>query len=258
MSARYTEEARRQMRATQRVAVDNLPRAEAFLLARIEDQIGSMFGNDGWPVMESSMMLSRHLKFNERFRLTTFLLGNGCPPQMIATWYKSRDMLRDHSAVEHVKSIIKAHMTGSLEAEGKTFWSCQATADPKPACLRNHRFEGVGEPTRDKVRPLATPSFAHDEFGQRVVIIDGDWKNGPLEKKGVFFMPPGNSYWLEALDILNAPIPPRVKRQPAFVKPPPTAAPDKVELLNKWHAEHVSARESPHHEAPPKKASKLA
>jgi len=241
MSQRYSQESRRQLRATQNTQVDKLPRAEAAFLARIEEQCGKMFGKDGWPLLETSMMLSNHLKFNERFRLTTFLLGNRCPPQMIAEWYKMRGMLRDHSAVEHVKSIIKAHMLGSLEADGKTVWSTQATADPMHPSLRKHRWDGVGVAEEgDKTRPLCTPTFAHDNNPQRVIVYDGDWLNGPLEKVGVQYMPAGNSYWLDALEILGRPDPPPVKRHTT------------------WQTQNLSHRDSTHHTAPVKKPSRLA
>jgi hypothetical protein len=94
-------------------------------------------------------------------QLTLFLLGNRCPPTLFVEWFIKRSMLRDHAARMHVADLIQQHKTGKLEAAGKTTW-IMGTTKSKPLCLRKHKWDGVGDPTDDKVDVVATPSFAFD------------------------------------------------------------------------------------------------
>ena len=94
-------------------------------------------------------------------QLTLFLLGNRAPPTLIAEWYVGRKMLKDKSARDQVIDIIKQHKDGKLEQQGRTTWVMDATED-KPACLRAHAWDGVGDPAEDKTRTISTPTFAFD------------------------------------------------------------------------------------------------
>jgi hypothetical protein len=58
-----------------------------------------------WPFREASLFASRHLHYQERFRLTIFLLGNGVDPEHILQYYSVMGSLRDASAVRHVQSL---------------------------------------------------------------------------------------------------------------------------------------------------------
>ena len=55
-----------------------------------------------------ALLLSTHLKRDARFRLTRFLLHNGCNPIRISLWYKTRGMLIDHKARLDVKALLDA------------------------------------------------------------------------------------------------------------------------------------------------------
>ena len=119
-----------------------------FLVTKIEEHMGSL---STWPTHIAEMLLSRHLRFNDRFQLTLFMLVNKCMPAVYAEWLIKRGMLKDKSAREHVAGIIEAHKTGKLEAEGKTAYVMDAT-------LPN----GDVAPNDMKVCTVATPHFAHD------------------------------------------------------------------------------------------------
>ena len=128
-------------RATAVEVLSSLSRRDAALLVTIEAQIGSIMT---WPSHMREKFLSSHLRFNDRFQLTLFLLGNRVPPLLIAEWYLYRGMLKDKSARENVASIIKQHMDGELESKGFKTWVMGATSC-KPACLRRHKWDGVGD-----------------------------------------------------------------------------------------------------------------
>ena len=145
---------------------------ERKLLDRVEEQVGSL---QRFPIDLMEMFLSRHLHYAARFRLTIFLLANRCPPTLVAEWYTQRGMLNDKSAVDHIISILKAHMGGELEAKNITAYVMDATlsnGDPAPPAMRN--------------LPVYTPSFAYD------------WQH--------------QHYWQEAIQTLKMPSPPPVVR----------------------------------------------
>jgi hypothetical protein len=50
---------------------------------------------------------SRPLVYQERFKLTVFMLWNHCSPDQVMAWYQIRGLLRDHSAVLHVQSLLQ-------------------------------------------------------------------------------------------------------------------------------------------------------
>ena len=94
-------------------------------------------------------------------QLSLFLLGNRAHPTLIVEWYMARGMLKDKSAREQVADIIMKHKNGTLESQGRTTWLLDATED-KPHILRKHKWDGVGDPARDKSSVISTPSFAFD------------------------------------------------------------------------------------------------
>ena len=81
----------------------------ARLLAHVEEHAGDVVD---WP-WSMQQLATQHetLKFAARFQLTIFLLGNGVPPLVVATFMKGR--VRDFSARRHVASIIEGHRTGA-------------------------------------------------------------------------------------------------------------------------------------------------
>ena len=52
------------------------------------------------------MLLSTHLMRDARYKLTRFLLYNGCHPVRLAVWYKTRGMLHDHAARLDVSALL--------------------------------------------------------------------------------------------------------------------------------------------------------
>ena len=132
-------------------ALLQLDDGEKRLLRAIEDQLGKVIL---WPAYLREMFLSSHLRFNERFKLTLFLLGNALPPTLIVKWYVSRKMLKDDAAHRNVAEIIKMHMDGTLEERGYLVYTLNATKS-KPYALREHRWDGVGEDDRYKLRVRA-------------------------------------------------------------------------------------------------------
>lgn len=146
------DERRKQaMQARERVgkaALDLKAWERVFLRDRIEEHMGALYL---WPAHMAEKLLSRHLRFNDRFQLTLFMLANKCQPAVYAEWLLKRAMLKDKSARDHVASIITAHKTGKLEAEGRTAYVMDAT-------LAN----GEVPPNELKLWPVYTPNFAED------------------------------------------------------------------------------------------------
>lgn len=138
--------------------IESLNRKEGRLLLEIEEQTGAVIY---WPYRFAEMMLSTHLRFSERWQLTLFLLGNRTPPRKIAEWYVARKMLKDKAARDQVIDLIKQHMTGKLEENGRSTWVMNATVD-KPLFIRKHAWDSVGDPAEDKNQVIATPTFAFD------------------------------------------------------------------------------------------------
>lgn len=122
-------------------------------VATIEDLIGPVVT---WPNAIRELFFQPHLRYNERCRLSFFLLGNRLPPLIMAEWYLARGMLRDRPARDHIASIIKDHKLGALAATGKTAWVMHAT-DP------------------DKVQLIVAPDFAskyeHEHFWDDAIAL---------------------------------------------------------------------------------------
>ena len=117
---------------------------DRLLLRRVTDQVGCL---GDWPVGCVEDLLSTHLTFTKRFTLTVFLLGNRCPPVLIAEWMLRRRQLHNFDARKHVIGILQAHKSSTLE--DKTFWEIEGTTpsgDPRPPQAVN----------------LITPSFSSE------------------------------------------------------------------------------------------------
>jgi hypothetical protein len=143
-------------RQTQRI--EAMSRRDGRCLIDIEEHVGSCLK---WPHRFTEMMLSSHLRFPERWQLTLFLLGNRLPPSLMVEWYMGRSMLKDKSARDQVADLIRQHKDGTLEQQGRTTWIMEATVT-KPIWERKHKWDGVGDPTKEKNQLIATPSFAFD------------------------------------------------------------------------------------------------
>lgn len=139
-----------QTKDAQVASLMQMGRKELRHLQTIEDLVGCI---TRWPSHMREMMLSTHLRFRERFQLTLFLLGNWLPPLVMVEWYIMRGMLKDRSARDNVADLIRQHMAGELETKGYMVWQMGATRN-KPAALREHRWDGVGEDDPDKLRVL--------------------------------------------------------------------------------------------------------
>ena len=203
------------MRARQAATIEAMGNKEGRLLNDIEQQIGKCLT---WPTRFTDMFLSTHLLFPQRWQLTLFILANRCPPSLMVKWYLLRGMLHDKSARDQVADLIKQHKNGTLERQGRTTWVMGATQD-KPAIIRKHKWDGVGDPALAKNQVISTPSFAFDYLHE--------W------------------HWDEAIKTLKMPPPfvppntPEKKRKRVDNKSPEVRS-DKVELLNRWEAEKRS------------------
>ena len=125
-----------------------------YLRDRIEDQIGTV---SAWPKSYRVLITSSHLNFNERFRLTIFLLANRLDPRTIAEWYQGRGMLRDTAARVHVAEIIRSHARGDL---GRfEVYVMQATT-PSGDAPSEYKFEDGTIIAQGEKQPLIAPSFA--------------------------------------------------------------------------------------------------
>ena len=76
-----------------------------------------------------------------------------------------RKLLRDASAKKNVKDLVKAHLTGQLEREGKKTLVINGTTD-KPKILRTHKWDGVGDPKLAEFEVIESPTFAFDFLTQ--------------------------------------------------------------------------------------------
>ena len=159
MAAPVDRRQRAIVRQRQASRIEALSRAHGRLLLDVEEHVGSCIR---WPSNLTEAMLSTHLLFPDRWQLTLFLLGNRCPPSVFVTWFLTRHMLHDKAARDQVIDIIVKHKSGELERQGRTTWMMDATAPPKPPCIRKHQWDGVGDPTEEKVQTICTPTFAFD------------------------------------------------------------------------------------------------
>jgi hypothetical protein len=73
----------------------------------------------------------------------------------------SREMLKDRSARDQVADIIRQHKDGTLERQGRSTWIMESTST-KPVWERRHKWDGVGDPSQNKVSVIETPTFAFD------------------------------------------------------------------------------------------------
>eukprot|EP00966_Prymnesium_polylepis_P336941 7391819-Prymnesium_polylepis.2 len=152
-------------------AVESLPAAHARLLAVIEDKMGAAVKQ--WPDDPRTKMLGSRLDFKGRFSLFLFAVGNQCPPELFVDWVITRKLLRFQESANHLIGVVKAHKTGMLEQQGKTYWDLDA---------------------RD-VRTIITPTFAAEVDPSYMCKLDGN---------GVEVMPPGCEFWDRAIKKLEA------------------------------------------------------
>ncbi len=147
--------------------IEALASRDSELLATIEDLIGRVIT---WPWRFTDAMLSTHLRFAERWKLTAFLLANRLPPTIIAKWYLQRGMLKDKAARNEIINIIRQHKDGTLERKGYTTWVMDAVAT-KSVLHKKSVYDGVGDPIgvswdTDQIwkhnHVIETPSFAFD------------------------------------------------------------------------------------------------
>ena len=114
---------------------------ERFLELRVAERklLGELLEHapplEQWPWWASEMLLSRHLRYNDRKQLTLFILINRIPPVKYAEWLQVRKVLKDDNARNHVASLIHEHKTGAIEAKGYTSVCVDRTlenGDPHP------------------------------------------------------------------------------------------------------------------------------
>ena len=91
--------------------VEGLKMADAAIFGHIIQHVGPL---SQWPIHTLDDMLGTHLVCQSRTKLSFFLLGNECPPDMMAQWMKQRNMLHDFSACRHIADMIKKFSTGEL------------------------------------------------------------------------------------------------------------------------------------------------
>lgn len=68
-----------------------------------------------WPYYLQQMLLTRPIKSDARYSLTTFLLGNGIDPVWIAEYYSLPGMLTDKAAFDNVEYVMKRYAGGSYD-----------------------------------------------------------------------------------------------------------------------------------------------
>lgn len=146
-------------------AVEALPGAHARLLTAIEDKMGATVKQ--WPDDSRSKMLGSRLDFKGRFSLFLFTVGNTCPPELFVDWVILRKMLRYQQSANHLIEVVKAHKTGKLEEQGKTYWDLASR----------------------EVRTMITPTFASE--------VDPSYTGDEA-------MPPGCEFWDNAIKKLEA------------------------------------------------------
>jgi hypothetical protein len=146
-------------------AVEALPGAHARLLTAIEDKMGATVKQ--WPDDSRSKMLGSRLDYKGRFSLFLFTVGNTCPPELFVDWVILRKMLRYQQSANHLIEVVRAHKTGKLEEQGKTYWDLASR----------------------EVRTMITPTFASE--------VDPSYTGDEA-------MPPGCEFWDNAIKKLEA------------------------------------------------------
>ena len=145
-----------------------------YLQESIEDHVGMI---KYWPKSYRELMLGNHLNFNQRFKLTTFLLANRLDPRTIADWYVYRGLLRDTAAKVHVAQIIRSHKKGELEKF--EIYVMNATTRNGDAASE-YKFEDGTIIAQGEKQPLIAPAFANYE--------DSEWDQAyqQLTNKRIF------------------------------------------------------------------------
>lgn len=145
----------------------------------IVSQVGPLMD---WPFWFIDLVTAPHLKYQNRFCLTTFLLQNACMPQVIAEWMMQRKMLKDQSARDHVANMLAQFQKGQLKVTAYKL-PCNVTVNTKPVCKRSHAWDGVGDP----VVPPATWNPATKRYENKFyqafkfplwydeAILSGEW-----------------------------------------------------------------------------------
>lgn len=142
--------------------------ALAFLLRPLLDHAPPL---EGWPAARRAELFCTHLQRAERWRLTTFLLGNGVPPTCIASWFLALDQLHGGGnpseaaqARSDVANIMRNFFSGKLAREGKRFvrvlpgtetetpWVHEDAILPNPAWVCSGRdFDGQADEAGDNL-----------------------------------------------------------------------------------------------------------
>ena len=97
-----------------------------------------------------ALLLSTHLKRDARFRITRFLLHNGCHPVRMTLWFKTRGMLHDYAARLDVKALLLA-FPQPYNPDGKNYCI--------PDTVSRRTTEPHFERTVDELSPWCTTSL---------------------------------------------------------------------------------------------------
>lgn len=131
-----------------------IPEEVAYLRDRIEDHTYQVHL---WPQSFRELLVSTHLNFNQRFRLTIFLLANRLDPRTICEWYTMRGMLRDDAARTHVAELFRAHAHGDLEKyEVYVMNATNKSGDP----ATEFKFDNGQIICKGEAQPLVAPAFS--------------------------------------------------------------------------------------------------
>lgn len=139
--------------------LDRLPAAHLKKLQAIEEQIGSLLL---WPLSLQRDMLGSHLLFPKRFQLTLFLLGNRCPPVLMAEWYLLRGMLKDQSARDNIIELIKQHKNGRLDKYSVRPVHKPSVSIPAMFSTARNRWSEIGVTSDQLQIPVETPTWSED------------------------------------------------------------------------------------------------
>jgi len=96
----------------------------------IENHIPSI---ERWPLGMLALVLETHLRYEDRTKLTNFMLINRVPPVLYVKWLLMRKMLKDFSARKQVATIIMQHKSGELQQKSVHAYEIEAvTQDGNP------------------------------------------------------------------------------------------------------------------------------
>ena len=86
-----------------------------------------------WPLGMLALVLETHLRYQDRTKLTNFMLMNRVPPVLYVKWLLVRGMLKDFSARKQVATIIMQHKSGELQRKSVHAYEIEAvTQDGNP------------------------------------------------------------------------------------------------------------------------------